>query len=63
MKKIKALREFSHYHLGSFSQGETRRVSDDQAQALEGMGLAEVVQHDEIPPVKSGTKRGRKNGD
>lgn len=63
MKKIEALREFSHYHLGNFSQSDTKQVSDDQALALEGMGLAKVVPDDESPPEKSGAKRGRKNGD
>ena len=43
MKTIKALRQFSHYHAGNFDQGETRRVSNEIAEALVGLTLAEYV--------------------
>lgn len=43
MTKIRALRQFSHYHAGNFSQFETREVKDEYAEALVGMELAEVV--------------------
>ncbi len=43
MKTIRALRQFSHYHAGSFDQYESRPVSDDVADALVGMKLAELV--------------------
>ena len=43
MKTIRALRQFSHYHAGNFDQGETRRVSNDAAEALVGMKLAEYI--------------------
>ncbi len=41
MKTIKALRQFSHYHEGNFSEGDVREVPDDVATALVDMGLAE----------------------
>lgn len=41
--KIRALRQFSHYHAGNFDQGESRPVADDVGEALVGMGLAEEV--------------------
>jgi hypothetical protein len=43
MKKIRALRQFSHYHAGNFDQFEEREVADDIADALVGMELAEIV--------------------
>lgn len=43
MKKIKALREFSHYHLGTVDQDQLKEVSESEAEALVGMGLAELV--------------------
>lgn len=52
MKMIRALRQFSHYHAGSFDQFEQREVGDDIAQALVGMELAEVVEE----PAESGKK-------
>ena len=45
MIKIRALRQFSHYHAGNFSQFEVRVVKDEYAEALIGMDLAEEV-HD-----------------
>jgi hypothetical protein len=43
MKNIRALRQFSHYHAGNFSQFEIREVKDEYAEALVGMELAEYV--------------------
>lgn len=43
MTKIRALRQFSHYHAGNFDQHETRCVLDEYAEALIGLGLAEEV--------------------
>ena len=48
MTKIRALRQFSHYHAGSFNQFEVRVVKDDYAEALIAMGLAEEVHADPI---------------
>lgn len=44
MTKIRALRQFSHYHAGSFNQFEVRVVKDEYAQALISMKLAEEVE-------------------
>lgn len=56
MKMIRALRQFSHYHAGSFDQFEQREVADDIAEALVGMELAEVV---DVPsePIKKPLKK------
>lgn len=43
MTKIRALRQFSHYHAGNFDQHEERFVDDSVAEALVSMDLAEVV--------------------
>lgn len=43
MIKIRALRQFSHYHAGTFDQHEERRVPVETAEALVGMELAEYV--------------------
>ncbi len=43
MKQIQALRQFSHFHLGTVDEGEVKNVSDDIAEALIGMELAEEV--------------------
>ena len=43
MIKIRALRQFSHYHAGTFDQNEERRVDPAIAEALVGMELAEYV--------------------
>jgi len=42
--KIKALRMFSHYHLGTVSQGETRVVKKEIGEALVKLHLAEEVE-------------------
>ncbi|WP_444757140.1 hypothetical protein [Pseudomonas sp. A014] len=51
MIKIRALRQFSHYHGGNFDQHEERQVEDSVAEALVGMELAEYV--DGQPPTKN----------
>lgn len=68
--KIKALRMFSHYHLGTFSQGETRTVKKEIGEMLVKMHLAEEVdsgkekspdpEHPE--KAKTGGKGGNKRG-
>ncbi|MFA0994714.1 MULTISPECIES: hypothetical protein [Pseudomonas syringae group] len=50
MKMIRALRQFSHYHAGNFDQFEERAVTDDIAEALIGMDLAEQVET--VAPAK-----------
>lgn len=65
--KIKALRMFSHYHLGTVSQGETRIVKKEIGEALVKLHLAEEVEPEkaEAPdPEKSktGGKGGNKRG-
>ncbi len=64
MKKIRALRQFSHYNAGSFDQFEQRSVTDEIAEALVGMGLAEEVGGGQIlepepepEPKKAGGKK------
>jgi len=63
--KIKALRMFSHYHLGTVSQGEVKVVKKEIGEALVGMSLAEAV-GDESPddspskPAKKGAKSANK---
>ncbi|WP_109514770.1 hypothetical protein [Pseudomonas ovata] len=56
MIKIRALRQFSHYHAGNFDQFEQREVDDDIANALVGMELAEVVDAP-AEPVKKPLKK------
>ncbi len=68
--KIKALRMFSHYHLGTVSQGETRVVKKEIGEALIQLHLAEEVEpekektSDTEQPVKAktGGKGGNKRG-
>ncbi|WP_222890230.1 MULTISPECIES: hypothetical protein [Enterobacteriaceae] len=65
--KIKALRMFSHYHLGNVSQGETRTVKKEIGEALVKMLLAEEVEPEkaETPDPekpKTGGKGGNKRG-
>lgn len=65
--KIKALRMFSHYHLGNVSQGETRTVKKEIGEALVKMLLAEEVEPEkaETPDPekpKAGGKGGNKRG-
>jgi hypothetical protein len=59
MTKIKALRQFSHFHLGTVDEGEVKNVADDIAEALIGMELAVEVDADEAPadPPKKETKK------
>jgi hypothetical protein len=62
MIKIRALRQFSHYHAGNFDQFEVREVKDEYAEALIGLELAEEVNGDplqerEIPAPTSATKK------
>ena len=60
MKKIRALRQFSHYSAGSFDQFEERSVADEIAEALVGMDLAEEVEPSEKPEGVSVKKAGGK---
>lgn len=68
--KIKALRMFSHYHLGTVSQGEVRTVHKEIGEALVKLHLAEEVEpekvkdSDPVEPekVKPGGKGGNKRG-
>ncbi|MBJ2241271.1 MULTISPECIES: hypothetical protein [unclassified Pseudomonas] len=55
MKTIRALRQFSHYHAGHFDQFEERPVTDEIAEALIGMDLAEEVEAAPAPKEKSVT--------
>lgn len=52
MKTIRALRQFSHYHAGHFDQFEERPVTDDIAEALISMDLAEEVEAGGTPKEK-----------
>ncbi|ELS4491993.1 hypothetical protein R5M22_000696 [Klebsiella michiganensis] len=69
--KIKALRTFSHYHLGTVSQGEKRDVPKEIGEALVKLMLAEEaapvktdLAKSDISPAKSktGGKSGNKRG-
>ena len=68
--KIKALRMFSHYHLGTVSQGETRIVKKEVGEMLVKMYLAEEVEPEKMKnsspeqpkKVKTGGKGGNKRG-
>lgn len=51
--KIKALRMFSHYHLGTVSQGETRVVKKEIGEALVKLHLAEEVGPEKTEPAKA----------
>jgi len=55
MTKIRALRQFSHYHAGNFDQFEVREVKDEWAEALVGMELAEVVEGELVTPITPNT--------
>lgn len=58
MIKIRALRQFSHYHAGTFDQHEIRSVPDEYAEALIAMELAEEVPDPEPgPEQKAGKKK------
>lgn len=60
MIKIKALRQFSHFHAGNFSQGEVRSVSDEAAHALVAMGLAERIDAPEMADKAVAKPKGKK---
>ncbi|AZF09560.1 hypothetical protein C4J93_1346 [Pseudomonas sp. R2-37-08W] len=60
MIKIRALRQFSHYHAGNFDQFEERSVTDEIAEALVGMGLAEEVEPSGKPEGGPAKKAGGK---
>ncbi|MCF7545558.1 hypothetical protein [Pseudomonas petrae] len=60
MKTIRALRQFSHYHAGNFDQYESRPVTDDIAEALVGMDLAELVEAEDDGDPKKTAKKGAK---
>jgi hypothetical protein len=74
--KIKALRMFSHYHLGTVSQGETRTVKKDIGEVLVKMHLAVEVEPEKVKrstpeqpeqpeqpeKAKAGGKGGNKRG-
>ena len=65
--KIKALRMFSHYHLGTVSQGETRIVKKEIGEALVKLHLAEEVEPEKAEMAdpekpKAGGKGGNKRG-
>jgi len=61
MKTIRALRQFSHYHAGNFDQFEERPVTDEIADALIGMELAEEIDAasntSTEPPKKTSSKK------
>lgn len=61
MIKIRALRQFSHYHGGNFDQHEERQVDESTAEALISMELAEYVDgppvKDDDAPVKTSRKK------
>lgn len=65
--KIKALRMFSHYHLGTVSQGETRIVKKEIGEGLVKLHLAEEVEPEKAATPdpekpKTGGKGGNKRG-
>ena len=65
--KIKALRMFSHYHLGTVSQGETRVVKKEIGESLVKLHLAEEVEPEKADSqdpekTKTGGKGGNKRG-
>lgn len=65
--KIKALRMFSHYHLGTVSQGEVKVVKKEIGEALVGLSLAEEVEDEAASEsssksAKKGVKGGNKPG-
>ena len=65
--KIKALRMFSHFHLGTVSQGEVKVVKKEIGEALVGLSLAEVMDDESnddsaSKTVKKGGKGGNKPG-
>ncbi|RMU97829.1 hypothetical protein [Pseudomonas coronafaciens] len=53
MTRIRALRQFSHYHAGNFDQHEERNVDDAIAEALVTMHLAVYVEDDAEAKAKA----------
>lgn len=53
---------FSHYHLGTVSQGETRIVKKEIGEALVKLHLAEEVEMPDPEKPKAGGKGGNKRG-
>lgn len=61
--KIKALRLFSHYHLGTISQGEVKVVKKEIGEALVALSLAEEVEDELVDDSASkSAKKGGKGG-
>lgn len=65
--KIKALRMFSHFHLGTVSKDEVKVVKKEIGEALVGLSLAEVMDEGSTDDstsktVKKGVKGGNKPG-
>ena len=61
--KIKALRMFSHYHLGTVSQGEVKVVKKEIGEALVGLSLAEPVEEESTDDSTSkSAKKGGNSG-
>lgn len=61
--KIKALRTFSHFHLGTVSQGEVKVVKKEIGEALVGLHLAEAVEDESNGDSASkSAKKGGKGG-
>lgn len=63
--KIKALRTFSHFHLGTVSQGEIKVVKKEIGEALVGLHLAEALEdassdENSSRPAKKVVKGGNK---
>jgi len=63
--KIKALRMFSHFHLGTVSQGEIKVVKKEIGEALIGLHLAEALEdassdENSSRPAKKVVKGGNK---
>ena len=62
---IKALRMFSHFHLGTVSQGEIKVVKKEIGEALVGLHLAEALEdassdENSSRPAKKVVKGGNK---
>lgn len=54
---------FSHYHLGTISQGEVKVVKKEIGEALVGLSLAEAVEDESTDDSSSKTaKKGGKGG-
>ncbi|EMH4032911.1 TPA: hypothetical protein QIF01_004873 [Serratia marcescens] len=57
--KIKAIRMFSHYTLGNFSQGDVRIVEDEVGKALIAMHLATEVKEEEQNSKREENNKGQ----